>query len=71
MDLTPTKMHQNVAVLYVATTEGLIKKISVLPVSFETCVIEIWGPLPSTPITLQYLKETKSLYVGTQDSLLR
>ncbi|OXU28754.1 hypothetical protein TSAR_006189 [Trichomalopsis sarcophagae] len=71
VDLTPTKVHRSVAVLYVATTEGLIKKISVLPRNLETCIIEIWGPLPSTPITLQYLKETKSLYVGMQDSLLR
>lgn len=71
VDVTPTKAHGAVAVLYVATNEGLIKKISVLPYSMETCIIEVWGPLPSTPMTLQYLKETKSLYVGMQSSLLR
>ncbi|XP_011497414.1 PREDICTED: semaphorin-5B [Ceratosolen solmsi marchali] len=71
VDVTPTKVHKGVAVLYVATTDGLIKKISVLPRTLETCIVEIWGPLPSTPITLQYLKETKSLYVGMQSALLR
>ncbi|XP_058797788.1 semaphorin-5A [Phymastichus coffea] len=71
VDVTPTKIHKGVAVLYVATIEGLIKKISVLPRTMDTCIIEIWGPLPSAALTLQYLKETKSLYVGMQSALLR
>ncbi|KAL7301189.1 hypothetical protein TKK_0006159 [Trichogramma kaykai] len=71
VDVTPTKRHRAVAVLYVSTSSGTIKKISVLPGSLETCIVEVWGPLPSAPITLQFLKETKSLYVGMQNSLLR
>ncbi|KAJ8681905.1 hypothetical protein QAD02_017697 [Eretmocerus hayati] len=71
VDVTPTKLYKNVAVLYVTTSEGVIKKISVLPRSMDTCVVEIWGPMPSQPLTLQYLKETRSLYVGTQSALLR
>ncbi|XP_035740718.1 semaphorin-5A-like isoform X1 [Vespa mandarinia] len=71
VDLTPTKLHRGVTVLYVATTERLIKKISVLPRTQETCVVEIWGPLPSIPTTLQFLKDTQSLYVGMEIGLLR
>ena len=40
---------------------GLVKKISVLPRTKETCVIEIWQPEqnPHTKIrSLQYLKDT-------------
>lgn len=71
VDVTPTKSFSKTAVLYVSTTDGMIKKISVLPRTMEACVIEVWGPLPSAPLTLQYLKETKSLYVGTKEALLR
>ncbi|XP_076296045.1 semaphorin 5c isoform X1 [Lasioglossum baleicum] len=71
LDQTPTKLHRGVTVLYVATEAGLIKKISVLPRTRETCVLEVWGPLPSTPLTLQFLKDTQSLYVGTEIGLSR
>lgn len=71
MDTTPTKLHRSVIILYVATTTGRIKKISVLTEQQEACVIEVWGPLPSPPIILQYLKDTHSLYVGMQSGLLR
>ncbi|XP_033342636.2 semaphorin 5c [Megalopta genalis] len=71
LDQTPTKLHRGVTVLYVATDAGLIKKISVLPRTRETCVVEVWGPLPSPPLTLQFLKDTQSLYVGTEIGLSR
>lgn len=71
LDVTPTKLHRGVTVLYVATDAGLIKKISVLPRTQETCIVEVWGPLPSTPMTLQFLKDTQSLYVGMESGLLR
>ncbi|XP_014203695.1 semaphorin-5B [Copidosoma floridanum] len=71
VDVTATKSDKAVAVLYVATSEGLVKKISLLPEATEACVVEVWGPLPAAPITMQYLKETKSLYVGMQHALLR
>ncbi|XP_011154550.1 semaphorin-5B isoform X2 [Harpegnathos saltator] len=71
VDITPTKVHRGVTVLYVATTTGLIKKISVLPRTQQTCVVEVWGPLPSPPMTLQFLKATQSLYVGMEIGLLR
>lgn len=71
VDVTPTKLHRGVTVLYVATTAGLVKKISVLPRTQETCVVEVWGPLPSPAMTLQFLKDAMSLYVGMETGLLR
>ncbi|XP_015592204.1 semaphorin-5A [Cephus cinctus] len=71
VDVTPTKLHRGVTVLYVATTTGLIKKISVLPRTQETCIIEVWGPLPSPAMSLQFLKDRQSLYVGMESGLLR
>ncbi|XP_011264749.2 semaphorin-5A [Camponotus floridanus] len=71
VDVTPTKLHRSVTVLYVATAAGLIKKISVLPRTQETCIVEVWGPLPSPSMTLQFLKDTQSLYVGMEIGLLR
>ncbi|KAG7200791.1 hypothetical protein KM043_003165 [Ampulex compressa] len=71
VDVTPTKLHRAVTVLYVATDAGTVKKISVLPRTQETCVVEVWGPLPSPPMTLQFLKDTQSLYVGMEIGLVR
>ncbi|XP_066596034.1 semaphorin 5c isoform X2 [Prorops nasuta] len=71
VDVTPTKLHRGATVLYVATAEGLIKKISVLPRTQDTCIVEIWGVLPSPPMSLQFLKDTQSLYVGMEVGLLR
>ncbi|XP_022912170.1 semaphorin 5c [Onthophagus taurus] len=73
VDVLATRLHVNVHVIYVATSEGYIKKISVLPRTMEPCVIEIWQPVrhSSVPILrMQYLKETNSVYVGTEDKLL-
>ena len=60
----PTKLHRSVHIMYVATSDGLVKKISVLPRTQETCVVEIWKPYAGdTPVpikALQYLKETVS-----------
>lgn len=64
VDVLPTKLHRAVHVLYVATADGLVKKISVLPRTQETCVVEIWKPFPGdTPIpvrALHYLQATVS-----------
>lgn len=44
LDNISTKLHENVRIIYVSTDSGLIKKISVLPRTKETCVIEMWQP---------------------------
>lgn len=74
VDVLSTKLHRTVHVLFVATIDGFIKKISVLPRTLETCVVEIWQPVPdaSVPIfSFQYLKATNSIYVGTKNELLK
>lgn len=74
LDQISTKLHDNVRIIYVATEAGLVKKISVLPRTKQTCVIEIWQPEVNADIkirTLEFLKETESLYIGTDSALLR
>lgn len=75
IDMIPTKVHENVRILYVANTDGIIKKLSVLSRTKDTCVIEKWQPQPLTGksriLTMQFLKETESLYIGTENSLMR
>ncbi|XP_055305519.1 semaphorin-5A isoform X2 [Sitodiplosis mosellana] len=74
LDTVATKMHNKLQVLYISTQDNLIKKLSILPRKRETCVIEIWQPeveKNSKILTLQYLKQTESLYIGTEHSVLR
>ncbi|RZC38554.1 semaphorin-5A, partial [Asbolus verrucosus] len=74
IDVLSTKLHTSVHVIYVATTEGLVKKISVLPRTQETCVVEVWQTVQdtATPIkSIQFLKETNSVYVATDKDLLK
>lgn len=75
VDVLPTKLHRAVHVMYVATADGLVKKISVLPRTQETCVVEIWKPFSGdNPIAiraLNFLKDTDSVYIGTEKSVMR
>ncbi|XP_066247328.1 semaphorin 5c [Euwallacea similis] len=62
-----------VHVIYVATEEGLIKKLSVFPQSVKACVVEIWqaslNPIYSIK-NIQFLKETNSLYAATENAIV-
>lgn len=74
LDSISTKIHERVRIIYLTTEDGHIKKISVLARTKETCVIEIWKPEVDSSIvikSIQYLKETESLYVGTDASVIR
>lgn len=74
LDTVATKVHNKIQVIYVATEKNLIKKLSILPRTRETCVIEIWQPEiaeNSKILTLQFLKHTESLYIGTENSIIR
>lgn len=74
IDVVATKIHTSVHVIYVATTEGLIKKISVLPRTQETCIVEIWQTVQDSlvPIrSIQFLTATKSVYVATDQSVIK
>lgn len=76
LDVISTKLHEKVTMMYVATETGTVKKISVLPRTKNSCVVEIWrtdkiSVKPFKIRTIQYLKNTESLYLGTDDSVLR
>ncbi|XP_037041378.1 semaphorin-5A [Bradysia coprophila] len=73
LDNISTKLHENVRIIYVSTEAGLIKKISVLPRTKETCVIEMWQPDVNNGRirVIDFLKETESLYVGSDTGLMR
>lgn len=62
VDVVPTKPHGSLKVLYVATAEGTVKKISILPKSSVTCTLEEWNIFPESSgaqiMALQYLKVT-------------
>lgn len=54
--------------MYVATADGHVKKISILPRTQETCVVEVWRASPpnnadSHILALRYLKETDSVSI--------
>ncbi|XP_063231455.1 semaphorin-5A isoform X2 [Bacillus rossius redtenbacheri] len=75
VDVMSTNLYSDQHVLYVATTTGFVKKISVLSRTHETCVVEVWklhsGESPVPINTVQYLKETESVYVGLTEGVLR
>lgn len=74
LDRISTKLHENVHVIFIATAAGLVKKLSVLPRTRETCVIEIWQPEagPAARIlTMKFLKHTDSLYIGTRGAVVK
>lgn len=77
LDVISTKLHDKVTMMFVATESGAIKKISVLPRTKSSCVVEVWRPpvgsdQPAMRIrTMQYLKNGNSLYIGTDDAVLR
>lgn len=73
LDTVSTKLHVKMQIIFVATTQNFIKKLTILPRTRESCVVEIWEPVEKNSkfLTLQYLKQTESLYVGTENSIFR
>ncbi|CAG9828712.1 unnamed protein product [Diabrotica balteata] len=65
VDVVETKLV-TVHVIYLATQQGYIKKLSLLPHHKTACVVEIWQAVPDAniPITsMQFLKKTNSVYI--------
>lgn len=62
VDVVPTKPHGSLKVLYVATAQGTVKKITILPKSSVTCTLEEWNIFPESAgsqiMALHYLKVT-------------
>lgn len=74
IDKVATKLHENVRVVYVTKDDGLIKKISVLPRTKQSCLIEVMEPELRRDVkikTMEFVKATDSLYVGTESSLIK
>lgn len=74
LDTIPTKLHNKMQVIFVATDKKLIKKLTILPRTMELCVTEIWEPeivKKSKILVMQYLKHAESLYIGTENSIVR
>lgn len=62
VDVVPTKPYGSLKVLYVATSKGTVKKITILPKFSVTCTLEEWNIFPENSgfqiMTLHYLKVT-------------
>ncbi|KAK9890435.1 hypothetical protein WA026_010522 [Henosepilachna vigintioctopunctata] len=73
-DVISTKLHKTVHIIYIATLEGYVKKIAILPRTQESCVVEIWETSAdiSNPIkNMQFIKQTNSIYITTKKNLLK
>lgn len=75
VDVVPTKYnHDGIHVIFAATLEGTIKKLVVIPRIHETCLIEEIHPFQSGMhriLSMKLLKDTSSLYLGTEKEVLR
>lgn len=74
IDKVSTKLHENVRIIYVSNSNGLIKKISLLPRLKKSCLIEVMEPESNRNIeikTIEFVKATDSLYIGTENSLIK
>lgn len=74
LDTISTKLHNKVQVIFVATDKKIIKKLTILPRTKETCVTEIWEPeidTKSNILIMQFLKHAESLYIGTENAIIR
>lgn len=72
IDKIATKVHENVRVVYIANSDGVIKKISILPRTKQTCLIEALQTNPSSRIiTMEFVKATSSLYIGMDNGLIK
>nr|CAH7768425.1 unnamed protein product [Callosobruchus chinensis] len=72
VDVIETKKDL-VHVLYIATTEGLVKKLSLSPLHgkhTKPCIVEVWQVAPSI-FNMKFLKETSSVYITTEEGLVQ
>ncbi|XP_037090869.1 semaphorin-5B-like [Pollicipes pollicipes] len=72
-DVVTTKHHVSVHVIFTADTEGYVRKLSVIPRTRKTCIVEVLQPFENSTriLTMKLLKETGSLYLGTDSELVR
>lgn len=46
VDVVPTTIHDGLHVVFVATMDGIIKKLIILPRTQETCLVEVMHVFP-------------------------
>uniref|UniRef100_A0AAR5PWR0 Sema domain-containing protein n=1 Tax=Dendroctonus ponderosae TaxID=77166 RepID=A0AAR5PWR0_DENPD len=66
-------VHPHIHVIYVATEEGSIKKLTAIPHMKMACVVEIWQVTSNhrhSINNMQFLKKTNSIYATIEDSLI-
>lgn len=65
VDVVDTKHYKSVHVIYIATESGLVKKMTVLPRTQETCLVETWSVIPPNSSArirnIKTLRETVSV----------
>ncbi|XP_059051701.1 semaphorin-5A [Achroia grisella] len=75
VDVTSTKNAARQFVLYISTQRGDIMKLAVLPHFDGACLVEVWklSDLKSgfDIQTMQFVKETMSVYVGSRGGVTR
>lgn len=75
VDIVPTKHHDGIHVIFVANIEGIIKKLVVVPNTQEACLVEKIELFPKNQqqhiYVLKLLRDTSSLYIGTDSAVLR
>ncbi|CAL4059907.1 unnamed protein product [Meganyctiphanes norvegica] len=75
VDVVSTKSSGSVHVVFVASSNGIIRKLSDVPDTNKICHFEILNPFPKNSSvvieTLKFLKDTNSLYVGTDSEVIR
>ncbi|MCL4127594.1 UNVERIFIED_CONTAM: hypothetical protein GTU68_036498, partial [Idotea baltica] len=87
VDVVSTRQSGPVHVAFVSGEDGTIRKLSILPRSSffstssrrksepVTCLLEVLRPFPANSsediLTLEFLKETNSLYLGTENEVMR
>jgi len=57
-------------ILYVATADGIVKKISILPRTQQACVVGVWaadGPV----LSLRVQPQVPAVFLGLEDRVLR
>ncbi|ERL96077.1 hypothetical protein D910_00963 [Dendroctonus ponderosae] len=66
-------VHPHIHVIYVATEEGSIKKLTAIPHMKMACVVEIWQVTSNhrhSINNMQFLKKTNSIYATIEESLI-
>lgn len=75
VDVVATKTHEGLHVLFVATMDGIVKKLSIFPRTQETCLVEVMHVFPKNHTQqikqMKILKDLNSLYLGSETAVLR